>query len=101
MLSTAKHLGIFAGAKKMQGFFTPLRFVQNDRGRFCAPSYGVGVYSHLEPRKPGPVPRGAPADLLLSPAWPGRRRHFSPYEKRSTKGPEAESLRAPKQWQPI
>jgi hypothetical protein len=31
MLSTAKHLGIFAGAKKMQGFFTPLRFVQNDR----------------------------------------------------------------------
>jgi hypothetical protein len=32
MLSAAKHPSIFAGAKKkMQRFFTPLRFVQNDR----------------------------------------------------------------------
>jgi hypothetical protein len=32
MLSSAKHPGILAGAnKKMQGFFTSLRFVQNDR----------------------------------------------------------------------
>jgi hypothetical protein len=32
MLSAAKHPSIFAGAKKkkMQRFFTPLRFVQND-----------------------------------------------------------------------
>jgi hypothetical protein len=33
MLSAATHPGILAGAKKkkMQGFFTSLRFVQNDR----------------------------------------------------------------------
>ena len=33
MLSAAKHPSILAGAKqkKMQRFFTPLRFVQNDR----------------------------------------------------------------------
>jgi hypothetical protein len=33
MLSAAKHPGILAGAKKkkVQGFFTSLRFVQNDR----------------------------------------------------------------------
>jgi hypothetical protein len=34
MLSAAKHPSIFAGAKekrKMQRFFTPLRFIQNDR----------------------------------------------------------------------
>jgi hypothetical protein len=34
MLSAAKHPSIFAGAekkRKMQRFFTPLRFVQNDR----------------------------------------------------------------------
>src|SRR6516164_4204515 len=50
MLSAAKHPSIFAGAKKkkMQRFFTPLRFVQNDRRPGLRTIYGV-VFRH-DPR---------------------------------------------------